>query len=105
MKFRPVKLKMVAALILPVLLVSACKKMDDGDASASLPEIAAPELSVDTMRDITKELSSDAYEGRAPGTAGEQKTLALKRGLSRAMEKAGFRMCLWSPLKRKMSHR
>nr|WP_246218847.1 M28 family metallopeptidase [Parasphingorhabdus halotolerans] len=42
-----------------------------------MPEIAAPELSVETMKSITEELSSDAYEGRAPGTAGEEKTLAL----------------------------
>jgi Zn-dependent M28 family amino/carboxypeptidase len=33
--------------------------------------------SVDTMKRLVQELSSDAYEGRAPGTAGEEKTLAL----------------------------
>ncbi len=33
--------------------------------------------SVDTMKRLVKELSSDAYEGRAPGSAGEEKTLAL----------------------------
>jgi Zn-dependent M28 family amino/carboxypeptidase len=36
-----------------------------------------PNLSLDTMKNITRELSSDAFEGRAPGTAGEEKTLAL----------------------------
>ena len=70
-------LKMVAALTLPILLISACKKVDDTDRASSIPEIAAPELSVETMKSITEELSSDAYEGRAPGTAGEEKTLAL----------------------------
>ncbi len=80
-------LKMVAALTLPVLLVSACKKIDDADSIESLPEIAAPELSVETMKSITQELSSDAYEGRAPGTAGEEKTLAL---LTRKFEEAGL---------------
>ncbi|QJB70582.1 M28 family peptidase [Parasphingorhabdus halotolerans] len=70
-------LKMVAALTLPVLLISACKKIDNVDVAADMPEIAAPELSVETMKSITEELSSDAYEGRAPGTAGEEKTLAL----------------------------
>ncbi|KQN93829.1 peptidase M28 [Sphingomonas sp. Leaf231] len=29
-----------------------------------------------TLREVTRELSSDAYEGRAPGTAGEEKTVA-----------------------------
>ncbi|AEG48316.1 peptidase M28 [Sphingobium chlorophenolicum L-1] len=32
--------------------------------------------SIDTMKEVVKEISSDAYEGRAPGTAGEEKTLA-----------------------------
>ena len=45
--------------------------------------IAAPaaakkvEPSIDTMKRLVKELSSDAYEGRAPGSAGEEKTMAL----------------------------
>ena len=32
---------------------------------------AAP--SIDTMKRLVKELSSDAYEGRAPGTVGEKR--------------------------------
>ena len=35
----------------------------------------APAISVDTLKVVTKELSSDAYEGRAPTTAGEEKTV------------------------------
>ncbi|GAB5488205.1 MAG: M28 family metallopeptidase [Parasphingorhabdus sp.] len=76
-KDRQMKLKMVAALTLPMLLISACKKVDDVDVMADIPEIAAPELSEETMKSVTEELSSDAYEGRAPGTPGEEKTLAL----------------------------
>lgn len=38
---------------------------------------SAVQPSVDTMKRLVKELSSDAYEGRAPGTVGEEKTLAL----------------------------
>ena len=33
-------------------------------------------ISEQTLKDVTKELSSDAYEGRAPGTAGEEKTVS-----------------------------
>ncbi len=40
-------------------------------------QTAKPDISIDTMKRVTKELSSDAFEGRAPGTAGEEKTLAL----------------------------
>ncbi len=36
----------------------------------------APVISEQTLKDVTKELSSDAFEGRAPGTAGEEKTVA-----------------------------
>ncbi|KEQ54960.1 M28 family peptidase [Sphingobium chlorophenolicum] len=32
--------------------------------------------SIDTVKEVVKEISSDAYEGRAPGTVGEEKTLA-----------------------------
>ncbi|MCC2980392.1 M28 family metallopeptidase [Sphingomonas sp. IC4-52] len=35
----------------------------------------APQISVETLKSVTKELSSDAYEGRAPTTAGEKKTI------------------------------
>lgn len=48
-------------------------------AAAGVPALAAPRdaaPSIDTMKEVVKELSSDAYEGRAPGTAGEEKTLA-----------------------------
>ncbi|BAV63626.1 M28 family peptidase [Sphingobium cloacae] len=36
--------------------------------------------SIDTMKRLVKQLSSDAFEGRAPGTMGEEKTLALLSG-------------------------
>ncbi|MGV3478727.1 MAG: M28 family peptidase [Sphingobium sp.] len=38
---------------------------------------AKPDIPIETMKRVTKELSSDAFEGRAPGSAGEEKTLAL----------------------------
>lgn len=41
---------------------------------STVPDI--PEISLETMREVTRVLSSDEFEGRAPGTAGEEKTLA-----------------------------
>ena len=40
--------------------------------------VAGPSASpsIDTMKEVVKEISSDAYEGRAPGTVGEEKTLS-----------------------------
>ncbi|KFG91174.1 Peptidase M28 precursor [Sphingobium herbicidovorans NBRC 16415] len=45
-----------------------------GGAALATPSNVAP--SIDTMKEVVKEISSDAYEGRAPGTVGEEKTLA-----------------------------
>ena len=42
-----------------------------------VPAIAVPPISIDTLRDVTRTLSSDAFEGRGPGTVGEDKTVAL----------------------------
>ena len=41
------------------------------------PAATAPEMSLDTLKTVTRTLSSDEFEGRAPTTAGEQKTIAL----------------------------
>src|SRR5262249_35592576 len=37
---------------------------------------APPAISVDTLKSVTQRLSSDAFEGRAPTTPGEQKSIA-----------------------------
>ena len=65
---------LIPALI-PLALLAACKKADNVDV-ASLPEVTVPELSEATMKEVTKTLSSDEFEGRAPGSAGEEKTIA-----------------------------
>lgn len=76
-----------AVLAAPLLTLGACADKGSDETSAPLPEVSAPELSVDTMKDITRELSSDEFEGRAPGTPGEDKTLAL---LTQRFEAAGI---------------
>ncbi|MCP5384834.1 MAG: M28 family peptidase [Altererythrobacter sp.] len=61
------------------LTLAACNLADGGADSASLdiPEVTDGDLSEATMKDVTRELSSDAFEGRMPGSAGEEKTVAL----------------------------
>ena len=46
--------------------------------SASTPPVAsaAPQLSETTLRTVTTRLASDEFEGRSPGTAGEERTVA-----------------------------
>jgi hypothetical protein len=65
------------ALVSALALTSACKKIDSPTAqSSALPQVEAPALSEQTMKDVVKELSLDSYEGRSPGSAGEVKTVA-----------------------------
>ncbi|MFT3976898.1 MAG: M28 family metallopeptidase [Sphingomonas bacterium] len=45
-------------------------------ATPALAQPAAPAVPVDTLKAVTKELSSDAYEGRAPSSEGEKKSVA-----------------------------
>jgi Zn-dependent M28 family amino/carboxypeptidase len=69
-------MRILTLALISCLALAACKKVDGPEASA-MPDVKVPELSEATMKDITKELSSDAYEGRSPGSAGEEKTVAL----------------------------
>lgn len=72
---------MTALAMLSAPLLAACSLDAGGDSTEpenlDIPEVEAGEISIGTMKAITETLSSDAFEGRAPGTAGEEKTLAL----------------------------
>ncbi|ARS29016.1 M28 family metallopeptidase [Sphingomonas sp. KC8] len=45
-------------------------------ASAASAQPVAPVISVDTLKDITRTLSDDSFQGRAPATPAEDKTVA-----------------------------
>ena len=68
-------------------LLTACAGAPDRGGTLALPAVAPGALSEPTMREVTQTLSSDAFEGRAPGTAGETKTLAY---LARRFAAAGL---------------
>lgn len=73
------------------LTLSACDMpggAGTGDTAAlEIPEVEPGEISQETMVDITRELSSDEFDGRMPGTPGEEKTVAL---LIERFEQAGL---------------
>ena len=72
-----------------LLTVAACNTSDKAATSAAaIPDVQIPELSLATLQEVTKELSSDAFEGRAPGTAGEEKTVAY---IIKKYEEAGLK--------------
>jgi Zn-dependent M28 family amino/carboxypeptidase len=68
------KIILCAAVSLLALTLSTTAM---AQTAARRPPAPAPQINVETLKSITEELSSDAYEGRAPGTAGEEKTIAL----------------------------
>ncbi len=77
------------AAVAVLLTVAACNTSDKAATSATaIPDVQIPELSLATLQDVTKELSSDAYEGRAPGTPGEEKTVAY---IIKKYEEAGLK--------------
>jgi dipeptidyl-peptidase-3 len=81
----------ISALALAVALVG-CDRQADSASSAAAPAAAVSgadikaQIDSDLHRHIA-ELSSDAYEGREPGTAGEDKTVAY---LAREFEALGL---------------
>lgn len=74
-------MRVLTLVLLSALALTACSKVHETASQAkldasTLPEVTVPELSEATMKDVVKELSLDSYEGRAPGSAGEEKTVA-----------------------------
>ena len=77
------------AAVAALLTVAGCNASEKAATSATaLPDVQVPELSLATLQEVTKELSSDAYEGRAPGTPGEEKTIAY---IIKKYEEAGLK--------------
>jgi len=70
----------LGAVLAGALSLAACDAIPGlGSASAALdiPEVQPGEISEATMKDVTRILASDEFEGRMPGTPGEEKTIAL----------------------------
>ncbi|ANU06892.1 M28 family metallopeptidase [Paraurantiacibacter namhicola] len=70
MTFRP----FLAAAALCGLAACATPTMET--AEGGIPDVTPQSISLDTMKDITRTLSDDSFEGRAPGTPGGEKTVA-----------------------------
>ena len=73
-----IKTQIYAALaVMAVMTLGGCDMMTASEPAIDIPEVGAGDISQATMVDITRELSSDEYEGRMPGTKGEDLTVAL----------------------------
>ena len=60
----------------------------DDDTALDIPEVADGDISAATMMDVTRELSSDEYEGRMPGSKGGEMTVEF---LKKRFEEAGLK--------------
>ncbi|HSF11607.1 MAG TPA: M28 family metallopeptidase [Erythrobacter sp.] len=69
----------IGALAAAALALAGCEAMSGsaGIDGMDIPAVEPGQLSEATMKDVTRALSSDAFEGRMPGTPGEEKTIAL----------------------------
>ncbi|CAA9496638.1 MAG: FIG00635959: hypothetical protein, partial [uncultured Sphingomonadaceae bacterium] len=70
--------------ILAAACLAACAQTGSAPERAA---VAPPQISQATLTTVTQILSSDAYEGRAPTTPGEEKTVRL---IADRFEKAGL---------------
>ncbi|SNT21513.1 M28 family metallopeptidase [Sphingopyxis indica] len=73
--YRILKAAPAAAILLSLAACNGSADKSAATGATALPDVEVPDLSLATLQDVTRELSSDAYEGRAPGTPGEQKTV------------------------------
>ncbi|MFN3516752.1 MAG: M28 family metallopeptidase [Novosphingobium sp.] len=76
MKFTRATLVSAIALGSAVALAAGVAARSPKGGAMPVPKVAAPVIKADTLNSITRELSSDAYEGRGPATPGEDKTVA-----------------------------
>lgn len=72
---------------LALCVLAACTAGPTTTSPSAPATPVAPAISPVIMQDITRTLASDEFEGRAPGSAGEDKTLAL---LTREFAKVGI---------------
>jgi Zn-dependent M28 family amino/carboxypeptidase len=61
------------SFIFPLLALAVASAADGQAASRKAP---MPAISIQTLKSVTQRLSSNEFEGRAPTTAGEQKSIA-----------------------------
>jgi len=72
-RFGKVSFAAAAAALVAGVAVTAASARHSG--TVPVPAITVPKITGDTIRDVTKELSSDRYEGRAPGSRAEDLTI------------------------------
>ena len=70
-------LRSIAILAAAAALAGCTATTAEESTALSAGASTAPAISVDTLKTVTQQLSSDEFEGRAPTTPGEEKSVAL----------------------------
>jgi Zn-dependent M28 family amino/carboxypeptidase len=82
-------MRSAALLLLSAVILSSPASAQESGSSFPLPPAAkAAAINTNTLKTMTRTLSSDAFEGRAPTTPGETKTVAY---LIAQMKRAGLK--------------
>ena len=76
-----------ASLLPLALFAAACATPQQPEAASASKAVAAPSISLETLKTVTETLSSDAFEGRGAATPAEDKTVAYIAG---RFQKAGL---------------
>ncbi len=66
----------LSCAVAAALATAACAVIPEDDSVSASPPVAPGQISEATLKEVTRTLSLDEFEGRAPGTPGEEKTLA-----------------------------
>ncbi|MFN3388468.1 MAG: M28 family metallopeptidase [Allosphingosinicella sp.] len=74
-----------APAVAAALLLGACATSAERESAAAY---TGPPISLETLRTATRIMSDDSFEGRAPTTAGEEKTVAY---LAKRFEEVGLK--------------
>jgi Zn-dependent M28 family amino/carboxypeptidase len=73
-------MRLFACTLIPAFFLAGCAATQNmqaaGPGLSPLPQVTVPATTDATMKEVTRVLSSDAFEGRAPGSIGEEKTTA-----------------------------
>ncbi|HCF25478.1 MULTISPECIES: M28 family metallopeptidase [unclassified Novosphingobium] len=75
MPFTRTKLVSAVTLAAALALAAGVSARAPRAGGVPIPQVAAPMISADTLNTVTRELSSDAYEGRGPATRAEDLTI------------------------------
>ncbi|MGI8942999.1 MAG: M28 family metallopeptidase, partial [Qipengyuania sp.] len=76
LRFRSLTTGLLGAVALTACSMNTGEQVDTGATALDIPDVEPGNLSVETMKEVTRTLSSDEFEGRMPGTPGEEKTVA-----------------------------